>query len=94
MGEANPDCVKIILTAYPAFESAVEGIHLGIDDYITKPTNADALVAILAEKLTARHRKARILTIANDKDALRDLAITAGKQGTMKLSHLHGGRAN
>jgi DNA-binding NtrC family response regulator len=71
MGEANPSCVKIILTAYPAFESAVEGIHLGIDDYITKPTNADALVAVLAEKLSARQRKARILTISNDEDALQ-----------------------
>jgi len=37
-------------------QSAVEGIHLGIDDYIIKPSNADALVALLAEKLTARFR--------------------------------------
>jgi DNA-binding NtrC family response regulator len=71
MGEANPDCIKIILTAYPALETAVEGIHLSVDDYITKPTNADALVAVLAEKLTARQRKPRILTIANDDDALQ-----------------------
>jgi ActR/RegA family two-component response regulator len=30
-------------------QSAVEGIHLGIDDYILKPANADALVALFAE---------------------------------------------
>ena len=71
MRKANPQCVNIILTAYPALETAVEGIHLGIDDYITKPTNADALVAILGEKLTARQRKARILTISNDGPALQ-----------------------
>jgi ActR/RegA family two-component response regulator len=35
-------------------ESAVEGIHLGVVDYITKPTNADELVALLTEKLAAR----------------------------------------
>ena len=81
MGEANPSCVKIILTAYPAFESAVEGIHLGIDDYITKPTNADALVAVLAEKLTARQRKARVLTISNDETALETWRLLLESKG-------------
>jgi DNA-binding response OmpR family regulator len=71
MRAANPSCVNIILTAFPAVDTAIEGIHLSIDDYITKPTNADALVAVLAEKLAARQRKPRILTISNDEDALQ-----------------------
>lgn len=37
-------------------ESAAEGLKLGIEDYIAKPANADALVAMLAEKLTARKK--------------------------------------
>lgn len=53
MQESNPKCAVMILTAYPAMESAIEGIHLHIDDYIVKPSNADALVALLAEKLLA-----------------------------------------
>ena len=53
MQEVNPTCAMMILTAYPAIESAIEGIHLRIDDYIIKPSNADALVALLAEKLLA-----------------------------------------
>ena len=53
MQKVNPTCAVMILTAYPAIESAVEGIHLRIDDYIIKPSNADALVALLAEKLLA-----------------------------------------
>ena len=53
MQKVNPTCAVMILTAYPAVESAVEGIHLRIDDYIIKPSNADALVALLAEKLLA-----------------------------------------
>jgi len=53
MQKVNPTCVVMILTAYPAVESAVEGIHSRIDDYIIKPSNADALVALLAEKLLA-----------------------------------------
>jgi len=52
--EANPRCATIVLTGYPKLESAVEGIHSGIDDYITKPSNADALVAILGEKLAKK----------------------------------------
>jgi len=52
--EANPHCAIIVLTGYPKLESAVEGIHTGIDDYIVKPSNADALVAILGEKLAKK----------------------------------------
>jgi DNA-binding NtrC family response regulator len=55
--KVNPNCVTIILTAYPGTESALESIHLGIDEYIVKPTDADTLVALLAEKLEQRaHR--------------------------------------
>jgi ActR/RegA family two-component response regulator len=54
MREVNPSCVAIVLTAYPDVRSAVEGIRLNIDDYMTKPANADELVANLAEKLAAR----------------------------------------
>jgi ActR/RegA family two-component response regulator len=86
MRKTNPQCVNIILTAYPALETAVEGIHLGIDDYITKPTNADALVAVLAEKLTARQRKARILTISNDGPALQTWRFVLERRGYEVLS--------
>lgn len=51
MQARNPRCATIVLTAYPAVETAVEGIRLRIDDYIIKPSNADALVAHLAERL-------------------------------------------
>ena len=56
MREVNPRCVTIVLTGYPNEESAEVAIRLGIDDYIAKPTNADALVALLAEKLAERER--------------------------------------
>src|SRR3954464_4276019 len=56
MQRSNSQCVTIVLTGYPGVQSAVEGIHLGVDDYVVKPSNADALVALLAEKLTARFR--------------------------------------
>ena len=54
MREVHPRCITIILTGYPDLESAIEGIHLGVLDYITKPTNPDEVVARLIAKLTAR----------------------------------------
>jgi two-component system, NtrC family, response regulator HydG len=56
MRKAHPRCVTIVLTGYPNEESAEEAVRLGIDDYIAKPTNADTLVALLAEKLAERER--------------------------------------
>lgn len=57
MRKVNPRCVIFVLTAYPALDSAVEAINLAVDGYITKPANADGLVASLAEKLFARQLK-------------------------------------
>jgi DNA-binding response OmpR family regulator len=63
--------VVIVLTANPSFETAIEGFHLHIDDYITKPADADTLVALMADKLAARQPHARILTVARDEAVLR-----------------------
>ena len=52
--KVNSHCVTIILTGYPAFESAVEGIRHEIDDYLVKPTDVDVLVATVEKKLAAR----------------------------------------
>ena len=57
MRKVNPRCVVFILTAYPALDSAVAAIDLAVDGYITKPANADALVASLAENLFAKQIK-------------------------------------
>ena len=54
MREANPRCITIILTAYPSIESAVEGIHQALDDYVVKPTDTDALVAMLSRRLARK----------------------------------------
>ena len=56
MRETNPKCISIVLTGYPDEKSAEEAIQLGIDDYIAKPTSADAIVAMLAEKLVTRKK--------------------------------------
>lgn len=51
MQAKQPRCGTIVLTGYPAMDTALEGIRLHIDDYLIKPANADELVALLANKL-------------------------------------------
>jgi DNA-binding NtrC family response regulator len=81
MREVNPDCVTIVLTGHPDVESAVEGLHLGVDDYIMKPAKADVLVALLAEKLAARKPKGRILSVSYDQALLRTRHMLFETQG-------------
>lgn len=69
--KVNPRSVAIVLTGYPALESAIEGIHKDVDDYIMKPANADALVAVLANKLAERRAK-----IAASRSATTDFVAT------------------
>jgi DNA-binding response OmpR family regulator len=71
MQHAHPDCVVIVLTGCPSAETAIEGLHLHVDDYITKPADANTLVALMADKLAARKPNARILTVASDEPVLR-----------------------
>ena len=54
MRQAHPRCVIILLTGYPAFESAIAGIHHEVDDYIVKPADYDALIETLEKKLVAK----------------------------------------
>ena len=58
MRKAQPKCVTIILTGYPAFDSAVQAIRDDVDDYIVKPANIDTLVSTMERKL-ARRAKAQ-----------------------------------
>src|SRR5207253_4691358 len=54
MREANPDAVTILLTAYPAFETAVHSIRVEVDDYFTDAMDLDAIVSTIDRKLLAR----------------------------------------
>jgi YesN/AraC family two-component response regulator len=51
MRRTQPEAVTIILTGYPAFESALEAIRSQVDDYIVKPANIEMLVGLIERKL-------------------------------------------
>jgi len=54
MRKVQPKCVTVILTGYPAFESALQGIRHQVDDYMVKPTDVEALISNLRDKLKYR----------------------------------------
>jgi ActR/RegA family two-component response regulator len=53
MRRTQPEAVTMILTGYPAFETALEAIRQQVDDYIVKPANIPVLVSTIESKLAA-----------------------------------------
>jgi DNA-binding NtrC family response regulator len=51
---ANPRCVAILLTGYPDFDSAVEGINGEVDGYLVKPADIEKLLKTIEQKLAGR----------------------------------------
>jgi len=50
MRHIQPDCINVILTGYPAFDTALEALRHQVDDYLVKPADVDALVKTLRTK--------------------------------------------
>jgi ActR/RegA family two-component response regulator len=57
MRRTQPEAVTMILTGYPAFETALEAIRQQVDDYIVKPANIPALVNAIEGKLATPPRQ-------------------------------------
>jgi ActR/RegA family two-component response regulator len=60
MRRTQPEAVTMILTGYPAFETALEAIRQQVDDYIVKPANIPTLVSTIENKLTASPRQRQL----------------------------------
>ncbi len=54
MRRTQPEAVCLILTGYPAFESALKAIRDQVDGYLVKPANVDELVAAIQGQLTRK----------------------------------------
>lgn len=54
MRRTQPKAVTIILTGYPAFETALEAIRGQVDDYAVKPASVNELVRTIHSNLTQR----------------------------------------
>jgi ActR/RegA family two-component response regulator len=60
MRRTQPDAVTMILTGYPAFETALEAIRQQVDDYIVKPANIPMLVSTIENKLATPVRQRQL----------------------------------
>src|SRR6266404_8238040 len=54
MRRIQPDAITIIITGYPAFETALEAIRGQVDDYIVKPADTEDLIETIRQKLINR----------------------------------------
>jgi DNA-binding response OmpR family regulator len=59
MRRTQPSAVTLILTGYPALETALEAIRQQVDDYIVKPADTRELVNKIKAKLAKRERPLR-----------------------------------
>jgi DNA-binding NtrC family response regulator len=57
MRKAHPNCVAVLLTGYPGFESSLQALHDEVDDYFVKPADFDSLVSTIERKLHARQSR-------------------------------------
>jgi ActR/RegA family two-component response regulator len=51
MRRVQPKAVTLILTGYPAFESALEAIRSQVDDYLVKPADVEVLCDVIEKNL-------------------------------------------
>jgi two-component system, response regulator RegA len=53
----QPKCVNVVLTGYPAFDTAVEGIRHKVADYFVKPVEIEDLVNAINLNLKPKARR-------------------------------------
>src|SRR5215472_3022806 len=54
MRRTHPDCVNLILTGYPQFETALQAIRNQVDDYLTKPAQVSDLLSAIERGIKNR----------------------------------------
>jgi DNA-binding response OmpR family regulator len=62
MRRTQPKCVNLILTGYPAFQSALEAIRHQVDDYLVKPADPAELVEAIRKRLSEPRNTTQIPT--------------------------------
>ncbi len=76
-----PELRIVILTAKDSPEQKVQGLNLGADDYLTKPFNADELLARIQARLRRIAGSSHILKIDDLEFDTQTLVVTrAGKE--------------
>jgi two-component system response regulator FlrC len=85
----RPDLPVVLMTAYGVVEQAVEAMRAGAVDYLTKPVEADALIALAQRLLSTAPTEAPAGFVAEDPltlDLLRLAARVARSSATVLLT--------
>jgi ActR/RegA family two-component response regulator len=66
MRRTQPECVNLIVTGFPAFETALRAIQRQVDFCLVKPANIDELVSTIRNKLKTRqpHQQTPLLRLS------------------------------
>lgn len=57
MRRTHPECRTLILTGYPALETALTAIRAQVDDYIVKPVRGESLIEVIHQNLNKPRRE-------------------------------------
>ena len=57
MRHLQPNCINVILTGYPALETALQAIRNQVDDYLIKPADVDLIISTIRDRLENRRPK-------------------------------------
>jgi len=87
MRHIQPHCVNLILTGYPALETALQAIHSQVDDYLTKPADLDVLIKTIHERLSGRKTQRPTARLQRLSTLLNDYATDIGKQMLDSMKH-------
>lgn len=60
MRSTQPEAVRLILTGYPAIETALQALRDQVDDYLIKPTEVDDIVAKIRSKFEQKTRRLEV----------------------------------
>lgn len=83
MRQIQPRCVTVILTGYPAFDTALQALRQRVDDYLVKPADVETLINCLRDKLERQngtHAKDLGVLLRENSAAVLDRVLEALKR--------------
>jgi ActR/RegA family two-component response regulator len=85
MRRTQPQAITLIMTGFPAFDSALEAIRQQVDAYLLKPTDVRELVGLLRRGLTEHRGKHIPLPRRRLYEVVRERIDDAIKQWTVAM---------
>lgn len=99
MRHVQPSCITVILTGYPAFDTALQAIRHQVDDYLVKPADVESLVNSLREKFAtgngSRSDRKRLAALLREKSAaMIERVLSEMKKGGQSAAGHSGNNAS